>query len=44
MEDVVLGDDRAWGKLTPRLSHPLHGAAQLDLPVEQAIARRSVLR
>jgi hypothetical protein len=44
LEDVVLRDDRSWGKLAPRLSHALHGAAQLDLPLEQLIARRSVLR
>ena len=44
LEDVVLRNNPAGRELAPRGSHGLHGAAQLDLLLEQPVARRPVLR
>src|SRR5205823_3479962 len=38
-----LDDGPAWRQLTPRGGDRLHRTAQIDLPLEQAIARRPVL-
>ncbi|HEY8779357.1 MAG TPA: hypothetical protein VIL93_06170 [Solirubrobacterales bacterium] len=44
MEDIVLGDDSTGRELTPRGGYRLGGAAQLDLLLEQPVARRPVHR
>ena len=44
LEDVVLRHDPARRKLTSGCSDGLRGATELDLLVEQPVARRAVLR
>ena len=43
LEGVVVGHHSAGRQPSPRDSHRLHGAAQLDLLLEQPIPRRPVL-
>src|SRR5262249_37903623 len=43
LEEVVLGDDSPRRELPPCSGYRLHGAAQLDLFLEETLARRPVL-